>query len=271
MNIDFDRIKSIQIDMLKKIIDICNSENIKYFLVGGSALGAVRHRGFIPWDDDIDVGMPRKDYEKFISCAPKYLPDNMFLQTAYSDERYPLNFAKLRRSDTTFKEASYSSLKINHGVYLDIFPLDGYTSGKLFHLKNKLLNMRVYMAFDCYEPPKNIFKRLIRVFLGIIYKDYKTAVFKREKLIKKIDYESSEEVINYCGAWGDREIMPQEYFGEGVKAEFEGLKVIIPSDYDKYLTRLYGDFMKLPPEEKRVPHHECTIIDLDKSYKEYEV
>ena len=269
MDIDFNKLKAIQLDMLKQIVDICSKENIKYFAVGGTALGAVRHQGFIPWDDDIDLAMPRKEYERFLKVAPKYLPDNMFLQTHLSDERYPLNFAKLRRSDTTFKEASYASMNINHGVYLDIFPLDGYTNSKLFKLKNKLLNMRVYTAFDCYEPPKNFFKRQLRNILKLIYKDYKKATISRDKLLRSTDYDNSVKVINYCGAWGDKEIAFREWFGEGTEASFEGIIIVIPKEYDKYLSRLYGDYMQLPPLEKQVPHHYCSVIDFDKSYTEY--
>ena len=123
---DSQRIKEIELEIFKVFLDIANKLDIKYYLIGGTLLGAVRHKGFIPWDDDIDVGLPRKDYEKFIAEAQKYLPDYYFLQTYETDPEYPLSFAKIRDSRTTYLETALNNKKINHGVFFDIFPLDFY-------------------------------------------------------------------------------------------------------------------------------------------------
>ena len=137
------KLKDIEKDMLVIFIQICKKYDMRYFLAGGSCLGAVRHRGFIPWDDDIDVVMPREDYEKFLKVARNELPENIFLQTGKTDNDFPMNFAKLRNSDTTFIETSVKNFKINHGVFIDIFPLDGYSDSKWFKLMNRIYISRI--------------------------------------------------------------------------------------------------------------------------------
>ncbi|MBE6732995.1 MAG: LicD family protein [Ruminococcaceae bacterium] len=266
------KLKSVELEILKYFIDICEKENIQYFLIGGTALGAVRHKGFIPWDDDIDVGMPRADYEKFISVAQKYLPEYYFLQNFYTDQNYPNNFSKIRDSRTAFIETSCRNIDMNHGVYIDIFPLDGYPATKLpskiFDFKKKLINSRISMVFETYQA-KSLKSKIALFLLKIVYPNYRTAVRSRETLYKKYNYSDSRYVVNHGGAWGRKEIVLKSYFGNGALGEFENLKVIIPENYDQYLKNVYGDYMTLPPKENRKGHHYCTVIDLEKSYIEY--
>ena len=262
-----NKLKETQLEMLKVFIQICEKYKIKYFLIYGSCLGAVRHKGFIPWDDDIDVGLFRKEYEKFLEVAPKELPDNMFLQNIDSEPEYIANFAKLRNNDTTFIESSLAKLKINHGVYLDIFPIDGYIYDKKDSFKMKWYDLFILFNYDL----KNLSfkKKLFRKICFLLKIDCKKYKYKREKLIKKYDCDRTNTVRSFCGAWGEKEIMPKWIFGNGTKAEFENLKVTIPEHYHDYLTILYGDYMVLPPVEKRVSHHYADVIDLDKSYTYY--
>ena len=124
------KMQEVEIDLFKAFIEVCQKLQLKYYLLGGTLLGAVRHKGFIPWDDDIDVGMPRKDYEIFIQKAQDLLPEHYFVQTLYSEPTIPYNFCKIRNSNTTFVEYSIKKLNINHGVYIDVFPLDGYPNDK---------------------------------------------------------------------------------------------------------------------------------------------
>ena len=119
-------LQKIEFGILKEFIRICEILNLKYYIVCGSALGAVKYGGFIPWDDDIDVALPREDYEVFLCEAPKYLPEHLFLQTYKTDPKIPVIYAKLRNSNTTYIENSCKSIDMNHGIYIDIFPLDGY-------------------------------------------------------------------------------------------------------------------------------------------------
>lgn len=262
------QLKSIELDILKTFIEICEKLNLKYYLLGGTLLGAVRHKGFIPWDDDIDVGMPRSDYEKFIKLAQDHFPKNYFLQTCYTDDEFPANFAKIRKSDTAFIESSAAHLKMNHGVYIDVFPLDYYPEKNTlsFNIKAKFLSLRIDDALKLnneYNPKVRIIKAIAR----ILFPSWKKAVIKRDRLYRSI--KKGRKLANHGGAWGEKEIVPIEWYGEGVLAQFENLKVRMPSEFDKWLTQVYGDYMQLPPLEKRKAHHYVDVVDLEKSYTVY--
>lgn len=272
---NLQRIKAVELEMFQKFITICNEQNLIYYLAGGTCLGAVRHKGFIPWDDDIDVIMPRPDYDKFIFVAQKYLSSDLFLQTFETDAEYPNNFAKIRNSRTTFVETSCKDLHMNHGIYIDIFPLDGGGDSFEAAAENldgmKDLTRRISMTFNLpiasnIDKLKYYLKSLIYLVFG---PSVKKAIKKRETMYRAYSYDSSAWVANYGGAWGKKEIMPKSVFGEGTDGLFEGIQVKLPQNYDEYLTRMYGDYMTLPPKEKRVGHHYCTIIDPNRSYIEY--
>ena len=149
------RIQQLETDILKEFISVCQKLELNYFLLGGTLLGAVRHQGFIPWDDDIDIGMLRKDYEIFISKAPALLPSHLFLQTNVSDPAWYANFSKIRNNNTTFIETSSAHLPIHHGVYIDIFPLDDYPENKIkqkvLDIKNRWYTKKIYSAFVLSE------------------------------------------------------------------------------------------------------------------------
>lgn len=273
---DLKTIKNIELQMLRAFVEICECLNVKYYLLGGTALGAVRHHGFIPWDDDIDVGLLRKDYELFISKAQSFLPDYYFLQNIYSDPECMINFSKIRDSRTTFIETSTKNKKMNHGVYIDIFPLDYYPDNeddrKKIKKKKRLISRRLYKEYTMPDEIKSgrtreKVKKLISVLLSIKYHHPIDALLENERL--NTAFNKGKNLINYCGAWGEKEIIPEDWFGEGVKVEFEGLQLLIPKSYDKYLARIYGDYMKLPPIDKRQSHHYTEVVDLQKPYTEY--
>ncbi len=265
--VDMTALRKIETKMLEEFIAICKKYNFRYYLIGGTCLGAVRHQGFIPWDDDIDVGMPRKDYEDFLKVAQKELSENIFLQTAETDVNYANNFAKLRDSNTTFLETTVKNFNINHGVFIDIFPLDGCNQTQRFKRKERFYMRGIQCAF--YVENSRLSKKILKKVKRIVFGNYRKLRDKRDKLLKQLDYDQSMIIANYCGAWGEKEVMPKEVFGDGVFAKFENMDVIIPEKWDEYLTRLYGEYMVFPPEEKRISHHYCEVIDLSKSYREY--
>ncbi len=263
-------LKNKELGLFKVFVDTVNKLGLRYYLIGGTLLGAVRHKGFIPWDDDIDVAMPREDYEIWLKEAPALIDnDAYFIQSVLSEPDYIANFAKIRDNKTTFIEITTSKTKINHGVYIDIFPLDYYPDSKLaqklFDLKKLILTFKIQTAFCLdglnFPKSKKIRNDIIAAFIPF---SVKGAVRKREKLYKSV--KASSLYANFSGAWGKKEICDKDWFGNGAEGEFEGMKVSLPSDYTKLLTQVYGNYMQFPPVEKRVPHHFTTVIDLEKPY-----
>lgn len=270
---DIKRLHQIQLQMLKCFIELCSRHSLRYFLVGGSCLGSVRHKGFIPWDDDIDVAMPRNDYEAFMTIAQLELPSRYFLQNMKSEPDFPMCFAKLRDSRTTFIEKSLSEFRINHGVYIDIFPLDGYRNTKCFHFRNLIYGVaisRFFTTVPIKDKKDRLIKRILRKVINLMFNNYYVIRNKQDRLYKKYNYDDSDVVVNYCGAWGiKKEAVFKEYFGTGTVGLFEGVEVILPESWDNYLAHLYGNYMKMPPFNERVCHHHCTTIDFDHPYTFY--
>lgn len=269
-----------QLYLLKTFIAICEQHGLRYFLVGGSALGAIRHQGYIPWDDDIDVALPRAAYNEFLQVALSALPQDVFLQTSESDSDYRNDYAKLRLNGTTFLEVSAQKLNIHHGVYMDIFPIDGYPASEAERkrLKIKKHIMKAYVGKDYVNPlpqssgsVKILLHRCKKVFVAFLCGFQSTAQVLRRlnACYEQYDYNACDEVVCHGGAWGEREHCPKVQYGNGCHAVFEGIDVVIPEQYDAYLSHKYGNYMALPPVEKRVAHHYCSVVDLTKSYTEY--
>ena len=267
---DSQRIKEIELEIFKFFLDIANKLDIKYYIIGGTLLGAVRHKGFIPWDDDIDVGLPRKDYEKFIAEAQKYLPEYYFLQTYETDPEYPLNFAKIRDSRTTYLETALNNKKINHGVFFDVFPLDFYPENEKdqdkFDKKVSIYAKRIRDSLNV-EHSTSIKSKVFSVIARLLAKDTQTACRKKDKIYTSLS--SSNLMGNMSSAYKRGETAPLDWCGEGVELEFDGLKVNAPVEYHKFLTQIYGDYMQFPPPEKRKSHHFTDVIDFDNPYTKY--
>ena len=268
------KLKEVQFEMLKVFAEICEKEKLTYWLIAGTALGAVRHKGFIPWDDDIDVGMPRADYERFMEIGQSYLPEYYFLQNYKTDPNYPINFAKIRDSRTTYIESSAAHLDMNHGVWIDIFPHDGFPKkgmgAKLNKFFEKTAVARIGKAFILPRGRKSLKARAVDIMGYILYPTVSCAIKHREKRFKKYPFAESEFVRNYSGAWGDaKEVMKREILDGTSEGVFEGLKINLPLDWDKYLSSLYRDYMTPPPEDKRVGHHDAVVVDCEKPYTEY--
>lgn len=261
-----------EFEILKNFIQICEKLDIKYFFVCGSALGAVKYGGFIPWDDDIDVALFRDDYDRFIKEAPKLLPENLFLQNCHSEEKFPTVYSKLRDSETTFIEKSSKFLPINHGIYIDVFPLDGYPKEKskknIFEIRKKIYACLVSSAYYVPDSWKHKFLKKICKIIGV-NKNTQRVAKSYEKFISKYSVEDSEFLCNHGNWQGRLEYAPKWHYGSGTIAKFEGLDVRIPENYDAYLTQKYGDWRKDPPEEQQHSHHCYIVCDLDRPYTDY--
>ena len=266
-----EQLKRCELEMLKVFVSLCEELGLRYYVVGGTLIGAVRHKGFIPWDDDIDVAMPREDYERFLQQAQALMPEYYFLQTFETDPEYPANFAKIRDCRTTFVETSVSKLNINHGVYIDIFPLDYYPEKRWqrawLEFQRKVLTARISAQFYLPNEEFHFIKNLVRCASKVFCPSAAVAVRLRERLYTNV--RESGLFCNYSGAWGEKEIMPRAWFAERCQILFEDVEVYAPEAYDKMLRHVYGDYMQLPPPEKRVGHHYATAIDMSHSYTEY--
>lgn len=250
-------LQSTELEILKEFSRICNKHNLKYYLGGGTLLGAVRHGGFIPWDDDLDVLMPRSDFEKFAKLYYKELDSKYFFHFINTDKTYWLPFAKIRKNNTLFNEKNIASVSAHKGIYIDIFPLDDtpVQESAKNQKRNKLLN-------DLNS--SILAKRNIDVLLPInvwFYLPLRLTVKIRQYLMKNRNSDKNPFYIN----WGSNynfviQTIPKSVYGEGVKISFSDEDFIVPSDYEYVLKRIYGnDFMTLPPKEKRITHSPLEI------------
>ena len=269
-----------QLNLLKEFIKVCEKHNLKWFLIGGSTLGAIRHKGFIPWDDDIDLGMPREDYDKFMELQYEFEGTPYFIQNFKSDPCYIYNYGKLRDSSTTFIENFYKYHRINHGIWLDIFPIDGISmkmvEPKKLAKKIRYIWLQVYLT---YLPAlrrrvrkETWFKDiLLNIVAGLFY-IFDIAHYRNKKVeryIHKIPFDKAVMAANCFGFNMKKEAMDANIFRETIKVPFEDIEVNVVKDYDTYLRNIYGEYMTPPPVEKQIGHHYNKGFDLNMGYEEY--
>lgn len=265
-----DKIHGIQKELLDKFVEVCKKLNLRYTLSSGSLLGAVRHKGFIPWDDDIDVAMVREDYEIFIKEANKHLPEGFELQH-FTNSKYAFNcFAKVRNNNTAWIYSSDTmTAKNNMGFGIDVFPIDRIESErklKKLSKKNRIISLlRGSYSLKTYHTTKMIKLASILLFPIARMLGLRRINKLQDNLEKKYNYGEST-----CGdSLRKNKIMPFSIFENYIDIEFEGDKYKCIKDYDTYLRIIYGDdYMELPPEEKRKIHL-ADIIDCEKSYLNY--
>jgi len=258
------------LSILCAFLKVCKELNLRYFVVNGSALGAVKYGGFIPWDDDVDVAMPRSDYEIFCAKAQELLPSHIFLQNYRTEKDFHLIYSKLRNSNTTFIEKSIAHLNINHGLYIDVFPLDGCPDDikekKALKRKLKLLSWKQFCALKGQREIKVILRNSFFRMLGY-HRKTSYVLTQTEYLISGY----GENTSNWCN-YGDRQgkcCVPRDYYGNGAEACFEGIAVTVPAKTDAYLTYKYGAWHLDPEESSKKTHHETVVCDLNTSYKEH--
>ncbi len=259
--LDLSEIKQIELNILKAYAEFCDKNNFTYFLCGGTLLGAIRHKGFIPWDDDIDVFMPRPDFEKFISFTG-FSPITSNYETCFFRDTkniIPYPFAKVIDMQTKVIEKTKPE-DACMGIWIDVFPIDGFSDNmfinKLF-CKRKLFWKRLCFTYSddiskVTDKKKKIGKILVMPFLKLM--GQKRLFSKLEKICRKYDYEKSSNVG--CTVWGYKikELMKKTELIPPSKVTFEGTEFAAPCIPEAYLSNIYGDYMQLPPEEKRINH-----------------
>ena len=270
-----EEINHIQIKILEAFLKVCKQLNLQYYMAHGSLLGTIRYKGFFPFDDDIDILMPRKDYERLLNEGQKLLPGRYFIQSCQTENNYPLVFAKIRDSETAFIQPVMKNYNVNQGIYIDVFPLDYYPEKtimqKILSVKEKIYSVRINCRMY-YADKQPLYKSIIRAFSVIICPSWERAVQKRDKLYSQIK-ESSLLVSN--GGKALEKGMPIEWFGEGKTLSFEGLDVVCPSMMEKYMSRIYGDFMNFNPAEKYMDDKNrvkvsASVYSTTESYKTIE-
>ncbi|RDB60541.1 hypothetical protein C1878_13900 [Gordonibacter sp. 28C] len=247
-----EEIQKTCLELLKELDSFCSVHGLQYFLIGGSALGAVRHGGFIPWDDDVDVGMPREDYESF--CRSYADGDIFKLSLLGKTEGYFNPFAKLCDARTKYEEPT--SRSVSQGVFIDVFPIDyvceSQTAIKRAMVRKRLYNYAFTTRLDAQKyRSEPISMRILRKAMSKAYA-MRDPVAASEAVVSGIvSSKPTSRAMNIWGAWNEREVMNAEWFGEGATFRFEDMDCPIPSEWDKYLSRLYGDYMSPP---KSLPH-----------------
>lgn len=263
--IDIEDIKKISLEVLCQLRDVCDQNGLSYSLTGGTLIGAVRHQGFIPWDDDIDIMMPRADYDRLISLAKTKEFEFRLLSNELCGTAYGYPFAKACHKATILTERNVHETNIPLGVYVDIFPVDGmgnrfWTAKFRCMLFQFLHGLKITSNWSGFQRSKlrKWYYEPARYSCYLISKLFSRKIIDRsiDHFVRAKDMEKSRYAGRMVGDFGSKEVMPKELFDSKVKLVFEGEKFDAIADYHMFLTRLYGDYMQLPPEEKRVSHHE---------------
>ena len=264
-----DNLRDLQmceLNILNEVIKICEKNNLTYYMMGGTFLGAVRHKGFIPWDDDIDISLSRPEYEKLLNILKEQLPKN-FIVDNFLDNDESLIYAT-RVEDSNIKVLDKAAnVECVRNAWIDIFPLDGMPNNSILRKLHewRLLYLRLKFKYSIFSKSvtqskkhRPIHERIL-IFLGNHIKfekilNKKECLRDLDKALKKYDYEKSKYVVNFMGAYEFKEMFKKEIYENCKLYDFENVKLNAPKDYDFVLTQMYGDYMKVPPVDERNKH-----------------
>lgn len=256
------RIQSCEIDILQQIDQICRKHGLTYFAIGGTALGAVRHQGFIPWDDDIDIGMSRRDYETFLQVVSNELPAGYHVQNFYTEPKTPFYFTKIRKDNTLFIEYYLKDYEIHQGIFVDIFPFDNVPENETvrnIHFRVSRILYQLYLAkslktvcssrFEQKENYKGVLRKVLHYMLTPIPKSWifycldKSVQHFNDRNCKEISHIVRRRLRVFLN-----DLHPVRYM------EFDGFQMPVPNNYDAYLKAQFGEYDTLPSEDKRYGH-----------------
>lgn len=268
---NMDLLHQVDLSIVKEVVSICEKHGFKYYMLGGTMLGAIRHKGFIPWDDDIDLGMPRKDYDEFLDVAQKELSAYLKLVNYHTDPNYHYYITRILDTETKVVEERIGDNNKYTNASIDIFPIDGtpnnsilrkiYFFRVLYH--RALMSLCYKDSIDRKRPRSKAERMMLWVMVRVPVEKMTTPYRQKEKidkLLKKQKLEGAEYIGNIMGAYRTREIVPAKYYGKGTMYQFEDMQLCGLDMYDEYLTFTYGDYMQLPSEDKRKTHFKIIEI-----------
>lgn len=272
-DVDIRDVQLIQLEILKEFDRIAKKHNIPYQLFAGTLLGAVRHKGFIPWDDDIDVCLLRKDYDRFLEVCASELSEQYFLQNKKTDLHSVFQFSKLKKNNTVFENKLDCNPKTHNGIYIDIFPLDnvkpdtflGKLQPMLFNILYAINTSREYHSINT---ARNHFVRFLRIICYIMVKIIPKSIL--DSITEKVLCQFNDQPTTYVNHLTNRAtrkrlakyIRERDTFYDMIEVEFEGALFPAPANYHEVLKRNFGDYMQLPPDDKQKPHHGIIRVKL---------
>ncbi len=268
------KLQLCELKIMERFAEICDKNGLRYFLMGGTFLGAVRHKGFIPWDDDIDVGMPREDYDRFCDLVDDALPESYVFRNFTKGNEMTIYYSRIEDSSFVIRDFSANINRIRY-AWIDIFPLDGMPNNGVLRNIHKfvLLSCKLALQYSNFSTVVNQDlpgrRGLEKVLIGVgnlikpeRFFNTQDCLWKLDKALRKYRYADSNQVVNFLGAYKFREMFPKEIYEKTADYEFEGKRYCAPADYDKVLSQMYGDYMTPPPDADKYKHH-IEVIERD--------
>ncbi len=254
-------LQEVLLSCVDDISKVCKDNNIPYYMIGGTLLGAIRHKGFIPWDDDLDIGMKRTDYDRFIEVCKSCLDSEKYLiQTHETEECYAMSFGKVQLKGTEIIEDFSKNVPISHGIFVDIFPLDNIPDNqlakKVFIFVNSILKNMIWIK--CGYGTEKHKKRFQYKFLKFWGKFFSIKKLKKMRYKWITQYNSKNTAKCFICDYPKQQLL-NSWLGDFAEYPFEGINLQSIKEYDSYLRMAYGDYMQLPPEEDRHVHSHYKI------------
>ncbi len=266
---DKTALRSAQMELLSEFDRVCRTHDLEYFALYGTLLGAVRHEGFIPWDDDLDVGMLRPDYERLLTVVNDELGEGYFFQTVDSDEHYGCFFGKLRKDGTRCVDRISEGSPQHSGVFIDVFPLDARATGRwsrreqraMRYIWFRLLYLKAgYLVMTGTSLPARVLRGLARLLIGLVPRRLLIALGRRTT---RLGGDSPDQYVSLFGAYVyDRDTIDAAWVHPIHRVPFEDTTIPALADSHAYLTQVYGDYGTPPPPEMQVGHHDLVELDL---------
>lgn len=256
---ELDRVKLVQLEIMDEIHRLCTANDITYYLICGTALGAVRHRGFIPWDVDIDIAMPREDYARFREVCMEDLHEDYHYCDYLNTKNFPRPHALVchKKSRIHMKYDHLNPIAEDHGIYVDVFPLDNAPDDEILRAEQAKRLKQVF-KFKQYRLPysysRKVWKRYAHYAVSglLSWANLQKLNHYQQELMQKYRHQQTRCICSMASQYAySKQCMPREIYGTPTLMAFEGRQYFGPEKYQEYLTTLYGDYMQLPPVEKR--------------------